>query len=415
MHSFQLLTAGIMGASLALAQMVPICDILQAANALNSSPMASQLSALPADTWSITGDSQTYTPGQQIKITMNGPSFDGFMMYANPKEALSARVGSFGMPQGMISNENVCRKGGMILDSPNSAIVSSNTGISYPGSQTIVWTAPQQSVGEVHLNVMVMKKIATGWGHHIVPCVLILKCAGTVVKPVALPPQQVVCPACPACPPKVICPAPVTVTKTLTQTQTQTVTSTLKVTVTQTVQVVQVQKQVQVRKCQRRNTRPTPTVVQVKPVTVKPTPTPKATPAVVKPTITPVIKPIIKPPQVIVKPVVQPTQCCLGETEVIVEHVPVYVPPPPPVIHEVPIYVPQAPVHEVPIYAPQAPSHEVPIYVPQAPSHEVPIYVPVNPASEGPCCQGEGGASTGPIYAPLPLGAGAGSGSGIPY
>ncbi|KAJ3020895.1 UNVERIFIED_CONTAM: hypothetical protein HDU68_009909 [Siphonaria sp. JEL0065] len=357
MHPVLVAVAVLLGARFTNAQMLPICDILQAANALNASPMANQLTELPAGTWIVTADSPTYTPGQAVKLTMNGPSYQGFMMYANPANQMSARVGSLSLPSGMISNSAVCSKAGMVLDNANSCITSSNTGITYPGAQTIVWTAPMKSVGDVHLNVMVMQKLATGWGHQIVPCVVILKCTGTVA-PIAVPPP-------------VVCPAPVTITQTVVQTklvritqipvtltvtkvQTQTVTVTKTQTVTQTTQVVQIQKQVQIRKCQRLQPKPTMPVVVVKPVLATPKPSPrptlKPTPAVVVPTV--VVKPAVQPTQcclgepvpVVVKPVVQPTQCCLDDVVV----VPVYHPPPPAVERvQAANYAPQAPANVV--------------------------------------------------------------------
>ncbi|KAJ3018412.1 UNVERIFIED_CONTAM: hypothetical protein HDU68_011164 [Siphonaria sp. JEL0065] len=364
MYPVLVVGAVLLATKFSTAQIVPICDILQAANALNASPMANQLTELPAGTWTVTADSATYTPGQAIKITMAGPSYQGFMMYANPANQMSARVGSLSLPSGMISNSAVCSKAGMVLDNANSCITSNNAGITYPGVQTIVWTAPMQSVGEVHLNVMVMQKLATGWGHQIVPCAVILKCAGTVT-PIAVAPP-------------VVCPAPVTITQTVVQTkrvtvtqapitltvtkvQTQTVTVTKTQTVTQTMQVVQIQKQVQIRKCHRLQPKPAMPVVVVKPVLatpkLTPIPTPKPTPAVVVPTV--VVKPVVQPTQcclgepvpVVVQPVVQPTQCCLDDVVV-----PVYNPPPPAV--EVPCCLGEGETSQLPVYTPPP----VPIY-----------------------------------------------------
>ncbi|KAJ3070588.1 hypothetical protein HDU98_006371 [Podochytrium sp. JEL0797] len=304
------------------AQMMPICNVLTAADELNTSPLLAQgLSEIPPGTFTMTSNTETYTAGQPITLTMTGPSFQGFLMYANPSTDTNQRVGTFTIPTGMQNNHGPCSTDGLTSESPNSSIISSNTGTAYPGTQTIVWTAPMQSVGQVHMNVMILMQVGTGWGYSIIPCIIVIRCAGAISAPIMVAPPPLVCP-----PPitviqkeMVTVTQKVAVTQTVTQTviQKQVVTVTQQIKVTETVQVIQIQKELQIRKCQRR---PVPTIVVVQ----QPT----------RPVATQVVQAATQ--VVIQQPVAQPTQCCLGEPPIVIggsgNTPPIYSAPPPVVI-----------------------------------------------------------------------------------
>ncbi|KAI8617163.1 hypothetical protein BC830DRAFT_1114734 [Chytriomyces sp. MP71] len=305
----------------AQAQSMNLCDVYAGADFINNG-FAAGASQLPAGTFSMTADAASYTPGQVVTLQMTGPSMNMLMLYANPKDQLSARVGSFAMPAGFQSNAGSC--GGFTMETQNAVLASIPTTSAISGTQTFQWTAPAQSFGELHMNMMVLTQAGTGWAYQIVPCIIIIKCAGTIAPApaVILPVQN--------CPPPIVQTviqkeiqtvvkqaAPVTVVQKqivtvqaapVTVIQRQMVTVTQKVMVTQ--QVIQIQQQLQIRKCKPRLIQQ-PTVVVVQPAVT----TPKAA---VKPVVAPPVVPCcggtVQATPVVVKPVVAPvTPCCQGE------------------------------------------------------------------------------------------------------
>ncbi|KAJ3018411.1 UNVERIFIED_CONTAM: DOMON domain-containing protein frrs1L [Siphonaria sp. JEL0065] len=186
------------------------------------------IAVLPSRLYSMTADSQVYYPGQSVWLTLTGPDFRGLLLYANPNDEPAKTIGSFTVPPQMQNNDVVC--GGK-----NSSVTHSTIVGNYTGTQAFKWTAPPNSVGEIHFHLVIVQNTLSGFAYAAIPCAVIIKCASNLVPTTrALPSPPPVEKTPIATSP---CSPPSTVTTTITQTivQVQTAVQTVSQTVTQTI------------------------------------------------------------------------------------------------------------------------------------------------------------------------------------
>ncbi|KAJ3127059.1 hypothetical protein HK098_006856 [Nowakowskiella sp. JEL0407] len=141
----------------------PICDTETAAAAIKASAMGENKRNLATENaFSLTSSSPSYTPGQQITLTLTGTTgYAGILLYVAPVSDATKRVGKFVIPDGYQNNDGVCQNS----DFPDSSITHKLSG-AYPKDGTFTYTAPATDLGNIafHLIIVTQETGGFGWG-----------------------------------------------------------------------------------------------------------------------------------------------------------------------------------------------------------------------------------------------------------
>ena len=115
--------------------------------------------------YSITCDTDVLSPGAVIPITLAGPAFTGFLLYATTEksESTGSRVGSFEVIDGSMAAEGCAA---FTLDSPTSVLTHSAPGEFV--SPVLMYTAPLDTeIAWISFNAIIVQKLGGGgynWG-----------------------------------------------------------------------------------------------------------------------------------------------------------------------------------------------------------------------------------------------------------
>ena len=114
----------------------------------------------PNIAWSLTSRSKSYSPGENVKITLtpkaNGAKFKGLLLFA--RAVNNAHLGEWQEISGFQTLDNQCAKFGL-----EKSTLSHSSGVDKTAPMTFEWTPPQVGLGNVEFRGIVVTGGKTTW------------------------------------------------------------------------------------------------------------------------------------------------------------------------------------------------------------------------------------------------------------